>query len=477
MRMKLPNFMKRSSISLRSLVLSVLSIATLLAALAGCQAVDPTLGNEYIPKDHIMRIRRDSSFVVKTYNVTVDSVATSMEVMNLLGSYKNPTTGEAVDAGIVFQMEAAYLFKQRDSLYGTRPVIDSARMRFTVYDAVGKWDTEQIFDLYELDKRLYLDSTYYLDFDPSPYMPARPLASGIHSGKGNIVMRIEDEAFLSRLLDTTGYYQDSLFKRRFKSFYIKPRTAGEDAALYRIDMATYSQLTTYYHNAEYPDTVLMTTYNISPYIAEISSYTPANQTINVISRDYSDVRGELHLDDPTAPVSRIFVESFGGIATRLEFTKESVEALRDKVRQAGFRDLVINKAVLQMFYPVRDPDERDRLPGRLGMYTDFSKRAGIRDYSWYAEYSASLNPYGAQQKLNYDGTIKPARYLYQMDVTEYFQELLKEEGEPSAVYLAPSYETAYVQGQDNWSNPYTTELSGYGSPTPPLLVVTYTMIR
>ena len=482
MQMKWLNSMKGYSLKLRGNIASVFLVG-LFAGLAACQPVDPSLGNEYIPKDHLMKIRRDSSFVVKTYNVTSDSVISSMQAMNLLGGYKNPATGISVDAGIVFQMEAAYLFKQgQDSLYGTRPVMDSARVRFAVYDAVGVPEVGQVFDLYELDKRIRLDSVYYYDFDPTPYMSSQPLASVTHSGRGSYIeFRLEDEAFLNRLLDTTGYHQDTLFKRRFKSFYVKPRTAHGDAALYRINLGArlsnrpLSCLTTYYHNAEYPDTVLSTTYEFSPYIAESNVRTPYNQTINVVDRDDSGVLPIVHLNDPASPASSVFVESFEGIMTKLEFTKESIEGLRAKVQAAGFRDIVVNKALLQLFYPARDPDDRNHLPNRLGMYTDFTRREGIPDYGWYSEYQSQLTPYPVQ--LAYDGKIRPSRYLYQMDITEYFQQLIKSEDPVTEVFLAPSYETLVVNGQDNWSNPYTTGISGTGSGTPPLLVITYTMVR
>lgn len=468
--------MKKSFLELRNDIASVIFILPLLAVLGACQAVDPSLGSEYIPKDHIMQIRRDSSFAVKTYNVTTDSIVSSMEAMNLLGGFRNPATGVSVDAGIVFQMEVAYNFKQgQDSLYGTRPVIDSARIRFTVHDATGNTEVGQIFDLYELNERIRLDSAYYYDFDPTPYMLPQPLASVTHTGRGNIEFNLEDEVFLARLLDTTGYYHDTIFKQRFKSFYVKPRTPHNDAAVYRINLATRSNLTVYYHNAEYPNSELSTTYNFSPYISEIGTYTPRNQTINIVDRDYSGVLPEIHLDDPASPASSVFVESFEGIVTKLEFSKESLEGLRNKVQAAGFRDIVVNKAVLQLFYPARNPDERNHMPDRLGMYTDFTRRVGIQDYNWYSEYQSQLGLYPLL--LAYDGKIKPSRYLYQMDITQYIQQLVKSDDPTVEVYLAPSYETLATIGQDNWSNPYTAEISGTGSENPPLLVITYTMIR
>lgn len=437
--------------------------------------VDNTLGNEYIPHDHHMKIVRDSTFQVKTYNVTPDSVVASGLLFNLLGGYKNETTGVSLNGGVVFQMQVATTFHQSDSLYGSNPVIDSAFMQFYVYNAMGKTDVEQVFDLYELNERIFVDSTYYYDFDPAPYMPAEPLATFTHSGDEAIRVWLDDETFFRRLADTTGYTLDSLFKRRFKSFFLKPRVDHADAAMYRINFSSYSWMTTYYHNDEYPDTALATGYNFAPYQKEDPYGTPYNQIINVVDRDYSGVLPEIRLNDDSSPNSRIFVESFGGIMSKLEFTKESIEELKTKVKEAGYRDVAINKALLQIAYPARDPDARDQLPDRFGMYYDFKTREGIPDYDWYSEYTALYNGYDS--KLTYSGFIKPSRYLYEMDITYYVQRLMRDDSDQTGVYLAPSYETPVFGSGDNWSNMYTAELAGYGSETPVLLVLTYTMIR
>jgi hypothetical protein len=447
----------------------------LLGGMFSCMEVDNTFGSEYIPGDHYMKIERDSSFQIKTYNVSApDSVIASTLSLNLLGGYKNEKTGVSIDAGIVFQLEKPLAFHQNDSLYGSHPVIDSVKLQMYVADMMGPQDVEQTFDLYELNERIYLDSTYYFDYDPTPYMPAEPLASVVLKGKQSIDFRIEDPDFLRRLADTTGYSADSLFKKRFKSFYLKPRTAHADAAMYQVNLSYSSQLLSYYHNDEFPDTALRATYSMAPFMIEDSYNTPYNQTINIVDRDYSGVLPGIRLDEATT-VSRTFVESYGGIQTKLEFSKESVAALKEKAREAGYKDVAINKALLQVYYPARDQQSRDELPSRLGMYYNFAKRTGTADYNWQAEYQTLLS--GSTAALLYDGWIKPSRYLYQMDITYYVQRLMQEGFDKFEVYLGPSYETPVVGSANNWSNMYTAELAGYGSDTPLLLVLTYTLIK
>jgi hypothetical protein len=446
----------------------------LLAGLASCVDTDFTFGEEYIPGDHHMKIALDSTFRVKTYNVTVDSTIASLQPLNLLGSYRNPQTGVSINAGIVFEMQSALNFSNLDSLFGTNPVIDSALFTFIPSSYVGNSGVEQVFDLYELEKRISIDSIYYYDFDPAPYIGPEPLFTFNYTWEEGASMRfrIDDPAFLARLADTTGYWRDSLFKERFKGFYITPRTAHTDAALYNIFMSSPSRLIAYYHNDEKPDTALSVYYSFAPY----NGYNPKtlNQTINVVDRDYSGVFPEIALNEPKA-VPLNYVEGFGGILTRLEFTEGSIQALKEKARAAGYRDVAVNKALLRIAYPTRDPDQWDQLPSRLGIYVDFAQRIGIPDYNWRTEMSAIMQE--ESYYLAYGGYINRSLFFYEMDITSYVQRLMQDNYDKREVYLGPSYESIMTVGYDNWHNESTTVVSGSESENPVDLVITYTMIR
>jgi len=468
----MPNFMKKY---FSDRLPACFLLFFLLAGLTSCVDVDGKFGEEYIPHDHHMKIALDSTFRIKTYNVTVDSMVSSTLPFNLLGSYKNPYTGVSVHAGIVFEMRAPSFTASPDSLYGTNPVIDSAYITFVPWKYEGKGEQEQIFDIYELKKRISLDSTYYYDFDPEPYIHPEPIFTFSYSWKGegeSMKFRIEDPAFLARLADTTGYKVDSLFKERFKGFYVTPRNVHADAAIYNIYMSYPSRLVTYYHNENpEPDTASVS-YSFAPY--DWNYPLTLNQTINVVDRDYSGVYPEVALNGDT-PAGRTYVESFGGIITKFEFTRESIDALKARAEAENYRDVVINKAKLQVAYPARDPELWDKLPSRLGMYTDYRKLKGIPDYDWEVEYSALLQ--SQNYYLPYGGYINRSLFLYEMDVTSYVQYLMRENYDTREVYLAPSYESYQTLGVDNWHNESTAVLDGSGSETPVSLVITYTMIR
>ena len=468
MRTVMPNFMteyfnrnhtggraRRRSISAGAVLAAL--FFPLLAAVS-CIKADDSLGVGLIPEDERLSLRRDSSFRIETYNVTVDSIIASGMQTNYVGSRVDPVTG-AVRGGLVFQMSAASF--GNDSLFGTTPTIDSLFIRFGISDTYGKTSVEQTFDVYVLTERVYWDSVYYTDFDPTPIVGETPLFSFQHSGDADyVVKRIENADFISRLADTTGYTVDSLFKKRFKGFYLKAQ-GDADAALYAVDM-TDSYFIAHYHNKDAKPDTTYAMYRIMPNLPSSYYYT-YNQCINVLDYDFAGVDPELHLDDPEHPAVTAYVQGYGGIQTRLHFTKESVDALKAKATAAGYSEIAVNKAVLQFPFPTRDPEAMDDMYGRLGMYLDFKTFDPIPDYSYYMENNGYY--------ISYGGYINRSRYMYEMDITYYVQRLLREDYEKRDVMLAPSASEAELHKFDE------SVLSGSESAEPPLLIITYTMIK
>jgi hypothetical protein len=429
--------------------------------LGSCVDVDDTFGTEYIPAGQIMRILRDSSLRINTYNVTTDSVVSSGMTTNYIGGFHDPLTGSAVDAGLIFQIHRAVF--ANDSLFGTAPVADSAFLTFAIADQLGKPEVAQTFDLYELTEPVYPDSTYYNDFDPAPITASTPLLSFTISGdEEKVVCDLSGHPLLVRLMDTTGYTSNTRFRERFKGFYLKPRTAMQDASLRLVDLASSSLLIYYRHLDEGVDTMsstMVASYPVYP------ASTNSNQSISIVSHDFSLVKPEVRLNDLTVPVPVTYMQGFGGIKTYFEFTKESVDALKAKAVAAGFSGIAVNKAKLQVSFPTRDPEVLDRLYGRLGMFYDYDALRYIPDFNYANEalYETAL-PYG--------GYVNRSRFLYEMDITTYVQRLFRENYDQNKVYLTPAVGIApYAQALASYA------LNGSASATPPLLVITYTMIR
>lgn len=473
MRIVMPNFMRKSyrNTFLR-MAAGVVLCLLFVVAFPACVDVDNTFGKEYLPNDQYAKVVRDSTFTVKTYNVTSpDSLIMSGLTYTIFGSMKDEAAGTSVSAGVLFQMRTP-TFKNADSLYGVNPVIDSALLTLNLVDWAGKIEEEQDFEVFELTERIWVDSTYYADFDADAIREPAPLFEFKHSGEENIEYWVENQDFLDRLLDTTGYWRDSLFKERFKGFYLRPKTAHEDGAMYQLDL-DYSSLQVFYHNENStPDT----TYVYYNFYQNWGGYN-SNQSINVVDWDFSGVNPDLNLDDPESPAAKTFVQSYGGILTKLEFTEDSVESLKQKVKEAGYSKLAINKAKLEIFYPARTPELLDDMHTRLGMYLDYRYTQTIADFDANTEIYMRLMQSSNSYVLPYGGLINRSLFHYEMDITGYVQNLFSENYDKREVILGPTYEADGRNAGTSFYNINTSALDGFASEEPIRLVITYTMLR
>ncbi len=428
-----------------------------------CKAVDDTFGTEFIPENQVVSIAMDSTFQIKTYNITTDSVISSHQSSGYVGTAVDPVCG-LTNASLLFQYAPMDTFAQSDSLYGIRPTIDSVFLSLSLKSGFqGDIDVAQTFDLYELSEEIYIDSIYYSNFNPAPIVKSTPLATvefeGGATSSGYLTTRITDPDYIARLIDTTGYNNPKAFHKRFKGFYLKPRVSNLAAATLHVDLDNSYMQINFHNENPTPDT----TYTYFFFTTNSSTY--QNQSISVINYDYTNASPALRLNDKSVPVETTYVQGFGGITTLLEFTKESVEQIRKRVLTAGFTDIVINKAKLQVNIADQTAAGMDRDYTRLGMYTSFTD---YYNYTPILDYSPSMENQG--YSTNYDGNLNRSRYLFEMDITYYAQRLFRQDYDQQEIVLATSNEYFYYL-----LNPMA--LHGYGSEAPLRLVLTYTMVR
>ncbi|MCD7963986.1 MAG: DUF4270 domain-containing protein [Rikenellaceae bacterium] len=445
-------FKSRCSLLLAGLVLLFL--------LPSCVTKNDSFGQGFLPDDQVMKMVVDSSFIIKTYNVESDSIESSNFTKVYLGHKTDSYTGEMYGE-MICQISAPYFYY--DYKFGTNATIDSAQIIFHISDSLGRSGVEQEFEIYEMTKAIHRDSTYFTNFDPTPFIESTPRFTFKNSinAEGYIIQDIDDQEFFKELLDTTGYSIDSLFRKRFKGWYVKPEQKV-DGAIYEVDLNN-SYLYVYYHNQnESPDTSQVL-YRVAPTTSSNYELVPLAQSISMIKYDYTDADPSLKINDTINPVSKTFIQGFGGLSTVLEFTKESAEKIKADVKRAGFSHLIINKAKLEVSYTPNNYVEMERhLFNKLGMYTDLAEYENIPDYDYMSE------SYG--YTLRYGGTVNRSRDMYEMDITMYAQRLFREdEYIHHRISLAPSV--------DEFNTMNFIELEGYGSGNPVRLIITYTMVK
>ncbi|MCC8088837.1 MAG: DUF4270 domain-containing protein [Rikenellaceae bacterium] len=444
---------------LKFTVFATLAGLFIICLISSCVTRDDTFGQGFIPDDQSIFMKVDSTFIVKTYNVKTDSIESSGFTKVYLGSKSDPYTGD-MNAESIFQLSAPYFYY--DYKFGTDAVIDSMHFIVHISDSMGKPGVEQIFEVYDMTEYVHLDSIYYTDFDPSGIIESTPRFEfkNTVNAEGYIYHKLDDPDLMKELLDTTGYSFDTVFRNRFKGWYVKPKSKV-DGAVYELDLAN-SYLSVNYHNFnETPDTSIVL-YRLAPTNYSNYELVPFSQSVSIINYDYTNADPDLRIEDTINPVSKTFIQAYGGLATLLEFSQESIDKIKADVQTAGYSHLVINKAKLEVRYPDVNYVELERhLFSRLGIYTDIMEYESIPDYDYM------LESYGYTTR--YGGYVNRSRDMYEMDITMYVQRLFRDDYNLRKVTLGPSVE------EFNTMN--FLELDGFGSENPPLLIITYTMIR
>ncbi len=514
------------------------------ATFGGCTTSDDTLGTGFLPDNQEMRTgtlrlaAAERFFETRLYQT--DSVRASNIGTGYFGSTRNDTTGLA-EAGFMSQYLSYYTIEE--GYFGYRPIFDSAQIILSISVHGRDTITPQTFNVYEITSNDYLtsntDSTFYLNFDPAPYVSGEPLftftfpdESGLVTGKSarSVTMtptaRGREFAYRLMISDGTapvqtgvGYsvYQDPKeFVNVFKGLYIKPAETVTEAGKGSVYGATLSSsgFAIYARNrVESDPTLINDTIGALYYFYDAQVTDAGNQSVNVVRHDYTGSRIDIadavesNPDRPTT--TSVIVSGMGGVISELTFTQEffdAIEAEIDRVNkeaaaQSGgeqfenYRTLAVNRAMLNLYfrgaaYEWEQLDQAVVTPlmeaslDRIGSYTNFKKLTGIPDYDYYTEKNYE------NYVLAYGGYINRSQGCFALDVSGYIQKLwnsyIEAKGSRRAddgpVDLSKVENRSLYLGPEAYSlfTNYFTDVQGMagdGNTAPVKLDLTYTLIK
>ena len=435
---------------------------------AACTKVDDTFGDGMIPNDQQMAGYKDTVTTgIETF-VVQDSIPATNIGQLLLGRTSSPVFGKK-EASFIAQFFPGY-FEDENVKFGLNPVVDSLVIEFAVNSYGGDTTVAQTFGIYEITKRPNYDSTYYntVDIEGRFAPETSPVATFTHSGTGIVKIKLlGDNAFANRLVSDTivdgthVYMVDTLFYNTFKGLYIAPLASSPAAAaVYALNPGSEdTEMNLYFrnHDPEAPSQIKDTSH-ITYYFYH-GTYT-TNVSVNSIRYDYSgsQVTG---VNDTVNVASKCFVQTQGGVVTYVRFSDDFVDELKGKINsQEGFRSMVLNKATLVVTTKDRTAAAYNVAPTRFGIYTDYVKFKGIKDYN----YEYEQNGY----EIPFDGYLSRSTGQYRMDITTYIQDMISEKGTQRGVYLGPDVSIEYnflegeieggVSGVPEPGNPFRVEL-------------------
>ncbi len=523
------------------------AISSLIAAVValtlgvGCTTADDMLGADFIPDDQRLQMRRaifdkttsDERRLMVTKMFRTDSIVASNLKYGYMGAQSHPEFGKR-NVGFVSQYLVVGLTDSTG--FGYRPIFDSAQILLTISEFGGDTLQPQRYNVYEVTEDFVaankdadgeVDSTFYLNYDITPYINPEPVFTftfpdGVKTGPATTAVTMQTteagEALVRRLMLIDGEYKDndmSVYKddekwvKYFKGLYICPDgDAAGEGSIYSVDLET-SGFTIYGRNRHESDPELIkdTTQAVYYFLDDAAEW--GNVSVNTIERDYNgtSLSDDTMLEsddleqDNRPEVTMGYVEGMGGPVMEIDFTSDffkTIDDLRVEVDgQSGesveYSRIAFNQVRMLVYVKGSSYDWDEIIPdditplldesfARLGLYTDYKSLTPVPDYNYVYEANYSL-------ELNYGGYLSRSLGCYELDVTAYMQSLWSKycdlpkservSGNLSGlkerkIYLAPEayglygFDRAIVQGAQTESEELVAPIK---------LELTYTLIK
>lgn len=465
-----------------------------------CTSVDDTLGQNFIPGHQNQKLQISTLNSVRTYLAKNDSIASNHTGSLFFGQMQDAVFGTTVGSAMTDFFPPSTSFNS-GNFFGYKPVADSAFLLIYVTGVYGNPENTQTFNVYALRDSLQRSDTVYRFNTPLQDVVdmTRPLFSfTLGDIEANTIQDIKLEptadgtAFLQKIVDTdSAIFKNPIpaFHERFYGLYIAPAPGSPtDAALYEVSVRTSgnfsSSMILHFHNInrEKPTENLDTLGFYFPF----SDTSYPNMNVNKVVHSYPPAIADNIIDpfDPattlTAPLSTVYIQSLGGVATYLDFSKiaDGLKTLKPEGK-----DIMINQALI--YFPLDDPSTANLnvAPVRLGMYFTYGQQKRgvsstygpipITDYNYEYEYTYS-------QLTPFDGHLYRSTGFYRMNITGYITRLINDpENTPMQVWLGNEVGNANKKIPNGRNAVYSqVALQGSeGAENPIKLVVTYTLIH
>ena len=474
---------------------SVFAAAVCIATVVGCTEVNYDLGYDLIPESQRMTLKFDTLTGIETYLYRYDSVLSSNTGYVFLGKVADQTFGQRTNSCFVHDLPVSMPY---EGGFGINPIIDSMFLRVAIASFNGDTTISQKFNIYALNKDsgLSYDSLYYANLNAEEYYnPDNLLFTFSYKGKANIATKLEPTAlgkkFMEQLVkvDTAVYHNDELWRENFTGFYIAPdATSPASAATYQFALDdAYMQLWLRDHDS-IDQAKIKDTLTAWYYFYDNEEY--ASLSVNLADYDYEgSTLGELmattdNFTDTVTVQPTIYVQTWGGVISRLRFPNELVESLNelkyttDKEGNQVEHSVMINQAMLYIDMTEWNKgdmvtvDKMNAAPDRLGSYLNM-RTSGTEGYTpspipdYLYDYEKTIQSSDESYVLPYNGYLNRSNGYYELNISSYIQQIMKGTMRKD-ILLGPSGYDFFGYGQ--------VALNGAGE-RPMRLSITYTLIN
>ncbi len=400
-------------------------ISIMVVLISSCQISDMELGADLLPPGDNVLLYRDTIFDINAYAVSGKRVATyeTRMVDNrlfLLGNLHDTIVGTS-KASIVTQVNTNFAFRS-----GPNMEIDSLMLYLYIQDYLGDMDQEITVRVYELTERIFIDSSYYSDYDLAGSFDTQPLVekSFIPANGSKLEFLIEDQDFLNKFLalgeDTTLFKTDSIFKDFFNGLYIEAESASTDGTMARVHLTSPESLLSlkYANDSTQIDSIAGVEYEWSAFTIDQFFC----QKINTFEHNHDGTFLSSIIDKDSAKAPYCYVQGMAGVNTRLSF-----ESLEQWIEMGP---IAISSATL--VFDVVPEDESgildDDLPNRLMIGSLLEDEAYEPVYDFFVLLANDPNrtaaDFGGYIKGVSKGLFSDTTYNYRFNMALHFQSMI-----------------------------------------------------
>lgn len=405
--------------------LSLLVLVFVAIFLTSCEDELTSLGLNLRDPNELLGTSFMDSTTLTAQSVLDDTIATTGLGSNVLGYVNDPTFG-TTKASIYTQ----YLLSGNSVDFSTSPVLDSVILTIRVGGFFGDTTTALPIRVYELDQKLYSDSTYRvsstvahkndnLTYDPNYSVrpsPTNRVLIDTNSYDAHLRIRLTDAFGLHFLQNSSSMANDALFANFFKGLYITlDNPQGTGSLLYVNLTSSISGISIYYKkngiNKRY---ALVTNSSAVRFNNFEHNYNQANshfisEVINGIPANGNAVVGE----------DKLYLQPTGGVKMKIGFP-----TIKNSFKN---KNLVINRAEL-VITNISEDDAHFFMPALLAIQG--VKSDGTITYLPDDAYYTSTDYFG--------GSYNTSKKEYRIRITNYIQDLILRDQYKDYFYLVVS---------------------------------------
>lgn len=363
---------------------------------------------------------------VSTYTVTDFNISSNQRTISPLGEYKDPVFG-LTKAMFTCQL---LLSSGNVNFSAIRDNVNEMILQLKYRGNYGNSDEKLNIKVYRILDDIYRDSVYYSNFRINEQHLTLLSETELEILEDSLIKIEMPQQLINDFLNPSDsiYFKDNeSFISFFKGIYVTAEYTGSEGQIVYIDLLS---------NSSRMDLIYNDTSRFS------FTITTASTIINQFEHDYSDANQDLllNISDTTINNSLCFLQSLGGLRTRIHFPELENSFETDKI-------IGINKAQLIIYIKQEADVNKFTPPTSLNLIAidDNGRNEFLTDYK--------------VNSAKFGGILNSEYHKYTFNIPLYIQEIISGSRNDNGLYLFPSNNRIYANRAVIYGGAYEGELA------------------